>query len=125
MRSLTLAIEDVVLEKARPQPPNNGPPSNAAVRQFLMEFEARKTGLPNRRSACADSWTSRQAVSARISNRDRDAFMTIECFLDTDILVYAAIGKRDEPAKFAGARDLLLDLSFERLGAPVFLYRGS
>ena len=38
--------------------------------------------------------------------------MTIECFLDTNILVYAAIGKRDEPAKFAGARDLLLDLSF-------------
>ena len=50
--------------------------------------------------------------------------MTIECFLDTNILVYAAIGKRDEPAKFAGARDLLLDLSFG-VSARRCSYRGS
>lgn len=38
--------------------------------------------------------------------------MTIECFLDTNVLVYAAIGKQDEPKKHAVARDLLLSTRF-------------
>jgi predicted nucleic acid-binding protein len=34
--------------------------------------------------------------------------MPAECFLDTNVLVYAAAGKRDEPRKFQIARALIL-----------------
>src|SRR4051794_29647089 len=112
MKNLTLAIEDVVLEKARLAAAKQRTTVNAAVWQFLMEFGSQEDRIAKSKERLRHSWTSRQAVSARISNGTGTLFMTIECFLDTNILVYAAIGKRDEPAKFAGARDLLLDLSF-------------
>jgi predicted nucleic acid-binding protein len=38
--------------------------------------------------------------------------MRIDCFLDTNVLVYAAIGKHDEPERHAIARDLVLTQKF-------------
>ncbi len=38
--------------------------------------------------------------------------MTSDCFLDTNVLVYAAIGRHDEPKKHAVSRDLVLNASF-------------
>ena len=38
--------------------------------------------------------------------------MRIECFLDTNILIYAAAGKDDEPEKYPIAYDLVLDSRF-------------
>ena len=38
--------------------------------------------------------------------------MKIDCFLDTNVLVYAAIGKHDEPERHAVARDLVLNQKF-------------
>jgi len=36
----------------------------------------------------------------------------VECFLDTNILLYAALGKRDQPEKFVIARKLIADWNF-------------
>ena len=38
--------------------------------------------------------------------------MRSECFLDTNILIYAATGKQDEPRKFAIADDLVTTRKF-------------
>ena len=38
--------------------------------------------------------------------------MTIDSFLNTNVLVYAAAGKRDEPRKHAIARQLVIDAAF-------------
>ena len=36
----------------------------------------------------------------------------VECFLDTNILLYAALGKDDEPGKFSISRGLINDWKF-------------
>ncbi len=36
----------------------------------------------------------------------------VDCFLDTNILIYAALGKKDEPKKFGISRALLADWNF-------------
>jgi predicted nucleic acid-binding protein len=38
--------------------------------------------------------------------------MPIDCFLDTNILVYAAVGRKDEPRKAAIARELIASKIF-------------
>jgi len=38
--------------------------------------------------------------------------MKVACFLDTNILLYAALGKTDEPKKFGISRDLLAAWDF-------------
>jgi predicted nucleic acid-binding protein len=36
----------------------------------------------------------------------------VGCFLDTNVLIYAALGKEDEPKKFGVSRSLLADWNF-------------
>jgi predicted nucleic acid-binding protein len=38
--------------------------------------------------------------------------MRIDCFLDTNVLIYAATGRRDEPRKFAIADDIVTTRKF-------------
>jgi len=38
--------------------------------------------------------------------------MTADCFLDTNVLVYAAIGHRSEPAKYQRARQLIASVEY-------------
>src|SRR6266545_4862912 len=38
--------------------------------------------------------------------------MTVQCFLDTNVLLYAAAGRHDEPAKYARANDILRQADF-------------
>ena len=38
--------------------------------------------------------------------------MTVRCFVDTNVLIYAAAGRDDEPAKFARANDIVQNEAF-------------
>jgi predicted nucleic acid-binding protein len=38
--------------------------------------------------------------------------MTVQCFLDTNILIYAAVGKEDDPEKYARAIELIAEAEF-------------
>jgi len=73
MRNLTLAIEDVVLEKAWLAAAKKRTTFNAAVRQFLIEFGSQEDRIAKSKDACANSWTSPQAVSALDFKWNRDA----------------------------------------------------
>jgi predicted nucleic acid-binding protein len=54
----------------------------------------------------------RRAGSAATGNGIAKMPMRVACFLDTNILLYAALGKNDEPKKFQVSRDLIAAWNF-------------
>jgi predicted nucleic acid-binding protein len=120
-KNITFAIDEEVLDRVRVIAAQQKTTVNAMVRAFLTET----ADIAGRR--CANSSTIRRAISARTSCGTARRFMKIDCFLDTNVLIYATMGKQREPRKQKIADHLVstADLSLSAQVLSEFAYRAA
>ena len=130
MKNITLAIDDDVLDKVRVYAArtedDRSTPSFAGISRSCAGGERQPgRGAPPIVAAGARRRRGRHALPTTFGTARSS--MTVQCFVDTNILIYAARPKDDEPRKFAVATDVFTERALLPLdpGFTGILCRGS
>ena len=106
MKNITLAVDKDVLDRVRVIAAERKTTVNG-LREYLARIASEQDRRAEARRGLRELMEKSQARLGPDYKWNREKSMRIECFLDTNILIYAAMGRLDEPRKFDVASALV------------------
>ena len=104
MKNVTIALDEATLREARRIAAERSTSLNALIRDFLERLTQRESHAPARRAGASRSCVAIRRPRSESAAGPATSSMSVDCFLDTNVLVYAVSSAEADAAEAARRR---------------------